>query len=418
MTRVITDSTTEVSFTAGPSVWRIRFVFAGKERVRVLKLGQKIVVGSGFDADISISDPTVSARHCSLRVTSEGLVVSDLGSKNGIYVGAGRVSEALLSGSRASFCIGHTTVELEDHSCRVSNASMGLVGDSEAIKRVRATIRRFAPLRAPVLVRGESGTGKDLVARALHHESAREGHYHAVNVAALPDSLLDAELFGHQRGAFTGAVNERMGLFESADKGTLFLDEIADLSLSGQAKLLRVVEDGRIRALGAETERQVQVRIVSATCAVLEDRIETGEFRHDLFHRLAPLIIEIPPLRNRLSDIPLLATGYLERIADEVGQKFLLPGAIEVLKAAPWPGNVRELFGVLYRASALATGDALSPGDLSVACPQRGRCTRRLPAERALELLDIHGSISAAARAAGVPRSTFRSLLDRRKTTA
>src|SRR5690606_3205906 len=175
--------------------------------------------------------------------------------------------------------LGCTSIEAEERGVSIATQQLGLIGESEVMMRVRERIRRFARLRAPVLIVGESGTGKDLVARALHVESGREGSYVPLNVAALPDSLIDAELFGHEKGAFTGAIGQRTGLFELAEGGTLFLDEIAEMSAAGQAKLLRVVEDGRVRALGAPKDRAVQVRIVSATCAPLEERIEQERFR-------------------------------------------------------------------------------------------------------------------------------------------
>jgi two-component system response regulator HydG len=251
-----------------------------------------------------------------------------------------------------------------------------------------------------------------VVARALHLESQRQGRYFPLNVAALPDTLLDAELFGHEKGAFTGATVGRRGLFEAADAGTLFLDEIAEMSPGGQAKLLRVVEDGCVRAIGADVGRNVDTRLVSATCAPLAERIAAGAFREDLYHRLSPLVIELPPLRKRTEDIPLLAEHYLKGIAPEVGRKHLTPAALNALKGAAWPGNVRELFGALYRAAVLGDGDTVSPENLRLNDSHCG-LRARIAADRARELLDIHGSMSAAARAAGVPRTTFRSVLER-----
>ena len=181
----------------------------------------------------------------------------------------------------------------------------------------------------------------------------------------------------------------------------------------GQSKLLRVVEDQQVRAVGANEAESVDVRIVSATCAPLMEYIDQGRFRVDLYHRLSTLVIEVPPLRSRLGDIPLLARGFFEKIEPEVGPKELTSGALEVLKRSHFPGNVRELFSILYRAAALSSQVAIGPGELDVseARPQDGGS--RLPAERALRLLDAHGSVSAAARAAGVPRTTFRSVIER-----
>lgn len=412
----MTDSkacaTAEVPVLESPRAWRLNFRHSGKDRFRVLRRGERLVVGSADSVDISLSDPTISAVHCEVHATASGLRVADLGSKNGLFVGAGRVNEVLLVGPRVGFSIGCTVVEAEERGDRSLCGDLGLIGSSDAMRRVRDSIRRFAPLRAPVLLLGESGTGKDLVAQALHAASGREGTYLPLNIAAVPDTLLDAELFGHRRGAFTGAIADRPGLFSEADGGTLFLDEIAELSPAGQAKLLRVVEDGRVRAVGDSEGRGVDVRLVSATCAPLLERIAEEKFRGDLYHRLSHLVISLPPLRRRVEDIPALAEHYLQRIADDVGRKHLLPSALDVLRRATWPGNVRELFGVLYRAAALTSEEALGPGHLCL--PEAERLVRgKLHPERARELLDIHGSSSAAARAAGVPRSTFRSVLER-----
>lgn len=405
-------TTAEVPFPRPPKIWRLRLIFAGKDRVRVIHKGERLTLGSSEEADLTLVDPTVSAKHCEIEGLETGLRVADLGSKNGVYLGAGRVTEALLSGPSASFSLGRTTVLIEARGAERLPDGLGLVGQSEAVERVRERIVRFAPLKAPVLIVGESGTGKDVVARALHQKSMRQGRYFPLNVAALPDTLLDAELFGHEKGAFTGAVTGRRGLFEAADHGTLFLDEIAEMSPGGQAKLLRVVEDGCVRALGADTGRNVDTRLVSATCAPLPERIAAGAFREDLYHRLSPLVIELPPLRKRTEDISLLAQHYLKLISSEVGRKHLTPAAAAALTAAPWPGNVRELFGTLYRAAVLADEDAISAAHLGLG--QSSLSQRpRLVADRAQELLDIHGNMSAAARAAGVPRTTFRSVLER-----
>ncbi len=412
MSQITDFSTAEVPCPSAPRVWRLRVIFEGKDRLRVLKKGEGLVLGSSEEADLTVADPTVSGRHCRVEGTSGGLRVSDLGSKNGVFVGAGRVTEVLLGGRSASFSLGRTTVFVEARRAPQEVEDLGLLGVSEAMERVRERIRRFAPLSAPVLVTGESGTGKDVVARALHARSGRAGAYFPLNVAALPEALLDAELFGHERGAFTGAVAGRRGLFESADSGTLFLDEIAEMSAAGQAKLLRVVEDGRVRALGADASRRVDARLISATCASLSERIAAGGFRADLFHRLSPLVIELPPLRRRTEDIFPLAEFYLKRIANEVGPRCLSEAAIETLKQAPWPGNVRQLFGTLYRAAALSDEVTITPARLGL-CQSASNLRPRLGVERAQELLDIHGSMSAAARAAGVPRTTFRSVLER-----
>jgi len=395
-----------------PRRWRLRFFTATKERIRVLAVGESLVVGSGVDADLTVEDPTVSARHCLVAATKAGLEVSDQGSKNGLFVGGSRVRVALLSQDGSTFSIGHTTVvaESKDQEHPLLD-DLGLSGQSAAIVSLRAQIRQVARLAAPVLVLGESGTGKDVVAVAIHRLSGRGGPYVPLNMAAFSEGLIDAELFGHQRGSFTGAETSRPGAFEQAHGGTLFLDEIADFSPSGQAKLLRVIEDGMIRAVGSAAARKVDVRLVSATCAPLKERVAQERFRHDLYHRLSTLVVEVPPLRNRRSDIPDLARALLHRMSGELGQKHLSPSALDLLMGAAFPGNVRELAKALYRAAALHPGEVIEPGHLELSRD----LTRalRLDYRKASELVSSHGSISAAARAAGVPRTTLRSVLER-----
>ncbi len=392
--------------------FRIRVVSPGREQVRTLRSGQSVTLGSGDDADLQIDDPTVSGLHCRLHADCRGLEIVDLQSRNGLVLGSGWVGQALLSGPRAEFSIGSTAVTVEAVDREPSPDALGLVGVSDGMQRVREMVVRFAKLSAPVLIVGESGTGKDLVARALHQQSGRSGNYVPLNVAALPDSLLDAELFGHARGAFTGAVSTRAGAFEIAHKGTLFLDEMAEMSMSGQAKLLRVVEDGAVRPLGSADALLIDARIVSATCAPLAERIEQGLFRHDLYHRLSMLVIEVPPLRRRTVDIGPLVEAFLRNKVRELGQKYLLPAALDFLSEQAWPGNVRQLFGAVYRAAVMSQTEALCPSHFQLIAASRGRVATPTP-EQARALLDAHGSVSAAARAAGLPRSTFRSILAR-----
>lgn len=385
---------------------------AAVERVRTLKRGQSLTIGSSDEADVQVIDRTVSGVHCRLAVSEAGLEVTDLASRNGLVVGAGWVDRAVLNAPRAEFSIGATVVQIENLEFRRDTADLGMIGESDGMVRLREKVARYAELSAPVLVVGESGTGKDLVARALHDISKRRGAYVALNAAALPESLCDAELFGHARGAFTGAVASRTGAFELAHRGSLFLDEIAELSAAGQAKLLRVVEDGVVRPLGASQTTTVTTRLISATCAPLGERIEQGRFREDLYHRLSLLSIEVPPLRRRTSDIPLLARTFFARRVEEFGPKYLLPAAEEFLAEQAWPGNVRQLFGSLYRAAVLSEGPALGPHHFEIGSLRVSRSPAPGP-ERAVQLLAESGSVSAAARAAGIPRSTFRSILKR-----
>ncbi|MCB9780176.1 MAG: sigma-54-dependent Fis family transcriptional regulator [Alphaproteobacteria bacterium] len=244
----------------------------------------------------------------------------------------------------------------------------GFIGQSEAAREVMALVTRVAAYPSTVLLTGESGTGKELLAGALHKRSTRaSGPMVAVNCAAIPENLLESELFGHERGAFTGAVRAHRGLFEQADGGTLLLDEIGDMPIALQSKLLRVLEDGRIRRVGARGDQPVDVRVVAATAIDLERAVAEGRFRKDLFYRLNVVHVRIPPLRERVEDIPLLAERLVERAAVRLGREDLSGLSVEarrVLVGCPWPGNVRQLENALERAVLMATGPLVDVGDL------------------------------------------------------
>src|SRR5215210_2353486 len=243
-----------------------------------------------------------------------------------------------------------------------------LIGNSEAMMRVRSMIEKVAETDATVLVRGESGTGKELVARELHERSSqrRRGGFVAVNCAALPSELIESELFGHEKGAFTGAAARRRGKFEQADGGTLFLDEIGDMSANVQAKLLRALEERRIERLGGSDSLPVDVRIISATHRPLEQEIERGGFRADLFYRLQVVTIEIPPLRERREDIPALAEAFARKAAERYNlpPRTIAPPALRKLVEYHWPGNVRELRNAVERSLILAEGEEVIAKDL------------------------------------------------------
>lgn len=244
-----------------------------------------------------------------------------------------------------------------------------VLGESEAMQRVRSLIEKVAETSATVLVRGESGTGKELVARELHDRNSTrsKNSFVAVNCAALPSELIESELFGHEKGAFTGASARRVGKFEQADGGTLFLDEIGDMSPNVQAKLLRALEDRRIERLGGNESIAVDVRIVSATHRALEEEIANGKFREDLFYRLRVVTIEIPPLRVRREDIPVLAESFSQLTAERYGLPVrpLTQSALRWLVEYDWPGNVRELRNTIERAFIMAEGSELKASDLS-----------------------------------------------------
>jgi two-component system, NtrC family, nitrogen regulation response regulator NtrX len=242
-----------------------------------------------------------------------------------------------------------------------------IVGRSFQIRQVLERLERVAPTDARVLVTGENGTGKELVARALHRLSRRrERAFVEVNCAAIPSELIESELFGHMKGSFTGAVQDRPGKFEQADGGTLFLDEIGDMSMAAQAKVLRALEEGKVTRVGGQKPRQVDVRVVAATNKDLEEEIREARFRDDLFYRLNVVPIHVPPLRERREDIPLLVEHFTRLMAEKEGlpQRRFTPGAVERMRTLDWPGNVRELRNTVERLLILSPGDEVTLEDV------------------------------------------------------
>nr|PZN90399.1 MAG: hypothetical protein DIU52_08025 [bacterium] len=242
-----------------------------------------------------------------------------------------------------------------------------MIGQSEEMRQIYTIIEAVAPSNASVLIMGESGTGKELVARAIHQKSPRrKGPFIAVNCGAFPREILENELFGHEKGAFTGAVNEKPGCFELADGGTLFLDEIAEMEPDIQVKLLRALEQRSFRRLGGKKEIRVDIRVIAATNQDVQEALRTGKLREDVYHRLAVIPITLPPLRDRPGDVRLLAEEFLRRFAQDHGKKVtgFTEGAIEFLETYRWPGNVRELKNAVERAVILAKGEAIDVTDL------------------------------------------------------
>ncbi len=243
-----------------------------------------------------------------------------------------------------------------------------MLGESNPMQSMRNTIDKVAQSDATVLITGESGTGKELVARALHFAGRRAGRaFMPVNCGALVGTLLDSELFGHVRGAFTGADTAKRGLFLAADSGTLFLDEIGELPLDLQPKLLRALQDGEVKAVGGTSSIRVDARVIAATNRTLDQHVKAGHFREDLYYRLAVITIEVPPLRNRPGDIPLLARHFVEQAAlrAERGRPHLTDAAVNYLASQPWPGNVRELENTIERAVILSNSDTLDVADVA-----------------------------------------------------
>lgn len=297
-----------------------------------------------------------------------------------------------------------------------------IVGKSPAMTGVFELIKLISGASASVLVSGESGSGKELVARAIHNSGPRKSKpFIPLNCTAIPENLLESELFGHVKGSFTGAMSDKKGLFEEADKGTLFLDEIGDLSLALQAKLLRVLQDKQIRPVGGNQLKNVDVRIIAATHRDLRIMVKDGKFREDLFYRLNVVPVRVPALRERMEDIPLLVDSFINKFAVQHGStvKSISPEAMAVLMAHPWPGNVRELENVIERAMVLSRGEriekavvldsALEEAKNSVEQLHADRPTLEKLEERYIKLImsEVNDSKDEAAKILGVSRRTL-----------
>ena len=241
-----------------------------------------------------------------------------------------------------------------------------MIGDSEPMQHIRAIIDKVAPTDARVLIIGANGTGKELVARSLHQKSHRSSMpYIEVNCAAIPSELIESELFGHEKGAFTSAIKQHKGKFEQADGGTLFLDEIGDMSLAAQAKVLRVLQEKKLSRVGSDKDITVDVRVLAATNKNLKAEIEKGNFREDLYHRLSVIVINVPSLDERKSDIPMLVDYFIDQICDETGmpKRKVEPDAMQLLVDKSWSGNIRELRNVVERLLILS-GDSITAQDV------------------------------------------------------
>jgi len=268
-----------------------------------------------------------------------------------------------------------------------------MVGQSSAIRRIFNQIDTIAPTEAKVLISGETGTGKELVARAIHLRSKRSGKpYIKVNCAAIPESLIESTFFGHKKGSFTGALQDQKGKFELADGGTLFLDEISELPLAAQAKLLRVLQDGEIEKIGEQQTRKVDVRIIAATNQNLVTRIKEGKFREDLLHRLKVFEIRIPPLRKRLKDIPVLAGYFLKKFSEKYNKRILdlKDQSLQILMQQDWPGNIRMLENVIEKTVIFAKGPHICPEEIIFALQTDLQSDNPLTGDRTLkEFLDL-----------------------------
>jgi DNA-binding NtrC family response regulator len=418
---------------------RLRVVLGPDDGLEVELPTAGVVIGATEESDVALNDDLVSARHCAIKPIAGGFEVRDLSSRNGTYLDDARIERAIVP-LGAGIRIGATTLQLLPAESAVElppsarSTFGGLVGGSLAMRRIYAVLERISASAAPVLLIGESGTGKEVCARAIHDASPRsDGPFVVFDCGAASDNLVESDLFGHVRGAFTGAERDRVGAFAQAHGGTLFLDEIGDLPPKLQPKLLRLLETGESQPLGGTKSARHDVRIVAATHHDLAKEAETGLFRSDLYYRLAVVEIHLPPLRTRLEDLPVLVERLLSRegrgLGDPQGRN------LDRLRAHRWPGNVRELRNVVARAVALSPAatdfDAMPlilqpkpieepPPSLLPAGPLRPFHELKEEAIETLErgyltaLLGEHGgNLAHAARVAGIERRHLYRLLDK-----
>jgi DNA-binding NtrC family response regulator len=389
--------------------------------------------------DFVVEDPRVSGAHLELTRIGDRIRVRDVGSSNGTWIGTTRVHDVEL-GPGVELTIGDSTLRVEvEESAPASTAAVlresfgQLVGRSTAMRELFATLERIASKELAVLIHGETGTGKEEVARAIHQASTRaSGPFVVIDATSLPETLAESLLFGHEKGAFTGAHERRIGFFEAATGGTVFIDEVGELPSTLQAKFLRVLERREIIRVGGHTPTPIDVRVLSATNRDLRNAIDKGRFREDLYFRLAQVRVFVPPLRDRLEDLPLISAKLLAR-AD--ADSMIDVDALEHLSSMPWPGNVRELNNVLLRAAALAQDGVIRRQDVAGEGEGfRGTAVERTPLDlsgtfsqakdRAIERFEraylallmkrAQGNLSAAARQADVARHHLRDLLKKR----
>ena len=440
-------------------------VHPGAEDSRDLQFDQNtITIGSEDNNDVVLDDGTVSRHHCRILQHEDSFVAEDLDSTNGTFINGVRIERAFLDPGSV-LAVGNSRIEFnpvdEEVSVEPSESERfgDIVGKSVEMREIYDILEKIAPTDATVVIEGETGTGKEVVAQTIHETSSRADEPFVVfDCGAVPESLVESELFGHEKGSFTGAVMSRKGLFEMAEGGTIFLDELGELSQELQPKLLRVLEQREIRRVGSNEAIPVDVRVVAATNRNLQEEVEAGRFREDLFYRLSVVRLELPPLRDRLEDIPLLVPHFLESRDfndDPDGDRkieTISEDALEALQEYNWPGNVRELVNIIQRACSFSSNSRLELDDLpayisgdedgaSVTSPPPGasggeeqfRWTnvprkaklREKPFKEAkqewisaferdyiTELLVRHdGNISQAAREADIDRKYFRTLM-------
>ena len=430
---------------------RARIVVAeGPDRGKDLTMErERITVGRSVICDLVLADKAVSGTHFEVVASEKGFLLRDLDSTNGTFAGELRVQSVWIKPGTV-IRVGQSLLRFEPVSGTVDidlsreERFFEIIGRSVRMREIFATLEKVAPTELTVLVRGETGTGKELIARALHRASRRAQQALVVqDCSAIPKDLIESTLFGHERGAFTGATDRHRGSFEQADGGTIFLDEIGELDLALQPKLLRVLENREIKRVGGDRQIPVNVRVVAATNRDLRQMVNEGTFREDLYYRLSVVAVELPPLRERPEDVPVLVEHFLADIAarrwPNEGRKFsVAPDAMARLSTYPWPGNIRELKNTVERAGSLADGAELTMRDLlpssqkTPPLPLPGGNAERFVEEglpfkeakqRVLDVfeaaylkaqLDKHGgNVTRSANAAGLTRYHLRELAKR-----
>jgi DNA-binding NtrC family response regulator len=435
-TRVITDPNGR----SRRQVREYRLVGAGVAQSLTASL---LRLGSHQQNDVTLDHDTVSRFHAEIEAGPDGFLVRDLDSTNGTTVNGLRIREAFLPG-RATLKLGDVSLEFAvtqataDLPLTERDEFHGVLGRSPAMRELFHALERAAPTGATVLLEGESGTGKELVAQAVHRAGGRQGPFVVLDCAAVPANLMESELLGHERGAFTGAVSRYEGRFREADTGTLFLDEIGELPLEMQPKLLRVLESRQVRPLGGTASHAVDVRLVAATNRNLAREVNRGTFREDLYYRLAVVQVKVPPLRERPEDVRLLVEHFVRAsLPDEPERAMDIIRGISAqnwrrLEGLPWPGNVRELRNFIERTLILSGGPIQSahiplgqaegdgsplPDGVEVDLEQpfsqlKAETISRFERAYLFGQLKQHGgNVSAAARASGLDRMNFKRLL-------
>ncbi len=425
-------------------------VVDGPDRGKELTIDrERVTIGRSVICDLVLADKAVSGTHCEVIANEKGFILKDLGSTNGTLIGELRLREVWIRHGQL-IKVGQTKMRFESLKDEVEidlsddTRFFDLIGSSVRMREIFAVLEKIAATDLTCLIRGETGTGKELVARAIHQGSGRSEQPLVVqDCSAIPKDLIESTLFGHERGAFTGATDRHRGSFEQANGGTIFLDEIGELEMSLQPKLLRVLENREIKRVGGDKVIPVNVRVVAATNRDLRQMVNEGTFREDLYYRLSVVQVELPSLRERPEDIPLLAENFLREFAKrrfpgEDKAFTVLADAMARLKGYPWPGNVRELKNTIERAASLADGLELGIRDLlpssqktppaalpggtaesfvEDAVPFKEAKQKVLDAFEAAylkALLDKHGgNITRSAQAAGLTRYHLRELAKR-----